>query len=161
MIEAHIPIDRELIIKGYKKAYGMAAIKNSAYYYSRWALIVFVAVAIADVLYGGGNLISIHLYVIVGLAFFASLYHYFDWIEKVSRNARDSELHVVLDDEGVTIKSKNDLRIEWSTYTHFKEYEDYLEITNSSGEISFLPKRNELAEVIIFTKSKIPSYENN
>jgi hypothetical protein len=67
----------------------------------------------------------------------------------------DYKLHVVLDDEGVTLKNDHDKRIEWSSYAHYKEYEDYLEITDKAGEISFLPKRDEFADVIVFTKSKI------
>ena len=161
MIEVHIPIDRDLIIKGYKKAYAMQVLQNGAAFYSWRAFIVFLVIAIVDVIYKSGNLIGIHLYVITGLAFVASLYHYFDWLKQVSTNARDSELHVVLDDDGVILKDEADRRIEWSSYKYFKEYEDYLEITNSSGEISFLPKNNDLANVIIFTKSKIPNYENN
>jgi hypothetical protein len=159
MIEAHISIDRDLAIKGYKKAYGMQALQNGASFYSWRAFIVFLPIAFADGFYGRADLIGVHLYILVGLAVAASLHFYFDWMKKLSANARDTELHVVLDDEGVAIKNDNDKRIEWETYSYLKEYEDYLEITHSSGDISFLPKRNELAEVIIFTKTKIPVRE--
>jgi hypothetical protein len=155
MIEAIITIDRDLQIKGSKKAYGLQALRNGASFYSRRAFVVFLAVAVADALFGGGHLIGIHLCVISALAIAAAFYFYFDWLTKLSANARDYELDVILDDEGVTIKNDNNKQITWNSYSYFKEYEDYLEITHSSGEISFVPKRNELADVIIFTKSKI------
>ena len=157
MIEAKILIDRDLVIKGYKKAYGLAALRNGASFYSFRAFFVFLAVAFADAFFGGGHLIGVHLCVITALAIGASVYHYFDWLKQVTTNARDYELHVVLDDEGVTLKNEHDKRLEWSSYDYFKEYEDYLEITNKAGEISFLPKRDEYAPAIIFTKTKIPN----
>ncbi|MEP6903185.1 MAG: hypothetical protein ABJA66_15660 [Actinomycetota bacterium] len=159
MIEAQITIDRDLIIKGSKRAYGIQAIRSGAAFYTWRAFLVFLAIAFGDAVYGGGDLIGLHLCIISGLAIAASFYNYFEWLNKLTASAQDYELHVVLDDAGVTIKNNYDKHIEWGSYTYFKEYEDYLEITNSSGEISFLPKRNELADVIIFTKSKIPKKE--
>ncbi len=156
MIEANILIDRDLVIKGYKRAYGLTTLKNGASFYNMRAFFVFLAVAFADVLYDGGHLIGVHLCVITALAIGAAFYQYFDWTKKLSATAADYELDVILDDEGVTFKHDNK-RIEWSEYDYFKEYEDYLEITSKSGEITFLPKRDELAEVIVFTKSKIPN----
>ena len=154
MIEANILIDRDLVIRGYKKAYGIAVLKHGASFYSFRAFFVFLAVAVADAAYGGGHLIGVHLCVITALAIGAGFYHYFDWIGQVTRNAHDYELDVILDDEGVTFK-KDNRRIEWSEYDYFKEFDDYLEITNKAGEISFLPKKDEYAPAIIFTKSKI------
>ena len=156
MIEAHITIDRDLAIKGYKRAYGKTTLKNGLGFYNIRAFFVFLAVAVADALYDGGHLIGVHLCVISAVGIGAAFHHYFDWVKQLSATTRDYELHVVLDDEGVTVKNDNDMRIEWDSYAYFKEYEDYLEITNSSGEISLLPKRDDLADVIIFTKSKIP-----
>ena len=157
MIEANILIDRDLTIKGYKRAYGMQALRNGASFYSGRAFVVFLAVAIVDTLYGAGQVVSAHLYVLAALAVGASVYHYFDWLRKLSADARDHEFQVVLDDAGVTIKNENDKRIEWSAYAYFKEFEDYLEITDTAGDVSFLPKRDELADVIVFTKTKIPN----
>ena len=157
MIEANIRIDRDLIIRGYKKAYGMQTLRSGASFYSWRAFAVWLPVALADGFYGRADLIGVHLYILVGLAVAASVHHYFDWTKELSLSARDSELHVALDDEGVIIK--NDKRIEWDSYSYFKEYDEYLEITHSSGDISFLPKTNELANVIIFTKTKIPGKE--
>jgi hypothetical protein len=157
MIEAQITIDRDLAIKGYKRAYGIKALREGAAFYNFRAFYVFLAVAVADVLYGGGHLIGVHLLVITALAIGASLYHYFDWLRKLSATMKDYELHVVLDDDGVTIKNDGGKRIAWSAYAYFKEYEDYLEITGAAGEVSLLPKRDELAKVIVFTKTKIPN----
>jgi hypothetical protein len=105
MIEAHIPIDRTLIIKGSKKAYAMQVLQNGAAFYSWRAFIVFLVIAVADVIYKSENLIGIHLYLLVGLAFVASLHHYFGWLREVYANARDAELHVVLDDHGLFLKN--------------------------------------------------------
>lgn len=155
MIEARINIERDLVIKGYKTAYARQVLRDGAWFYSFRAFFVYLAIAAADAFYGGAHLIGVHLYVISALAVGASLYHYFDWLKKLSAAAKDSELHVVLDDEGVTVKSDGDKHIGWDSYAYFKEYDDYLEITDKAGEISFVPKRDEYADTIIFTKSKI------
>jgi len=157
MIEANILIDRDLVIKGYKRAHGITTLKNAASFYSWRAFFVFLAVAFADAFFGGAHLIGVHLCVISALAIGASFYQYFDWLNRLSASAADYELDVILDDEGVTIKNDRDKRIEWSSYDYFKEFEDYLEITDKAGEISFLPKKDEYARAIVFTKTKIPS----
>jgi hypothetical protein len=161
MIEAHVFIDRDLVIKGHKRVYGLQALRDGAAFYSIRAFYVILAVALVDVYYGAGHLISAHLTIIAALAAGTSVYHYFDWTKQLAAGAKDYELHVLLDDEGVTIRNQDDLRIKWDSYAYFKEYEDYLEITDKQGEISFLPKRDELAGAIVFTKSKISSYETN
>jgi hypothetical protein len=160
MIEAQITIDRDLVIKGYKKAYGIKLVGDGARFYGWRAFVVFLAVAVADGVYNSEELIGAHLCIITALGITASFYHYFDWIKELSAAAADYELHVVLDDEGVTLKNDHDKRIEWSSYAYFKEYEDYLEITDKASEISFLPKQDEYADVIVFTKSKIPNKDS-
>jgi hypothetical protein len=157
MIEAHIEIDRELVVKGSKKAYARQALHNSASFYGGRAFVVFLAVALADALFGGGHLIGVHLSVVGALGIAAAFHSYFEWEKKLAASARGYVLDVVLDDEGVTFTNDRDKRIEWDSYSYFKEYEDYLEITHSSGDISFLPKHDEIADVIVFTKSKIPN----
>lgn len=159
MIEAHIRIDRDLIIKGYKKAHGMKALGNGASFYSWRLLLVWFAVAMVDAWGNRADLMKIHFCIIMSLSVVAAVHSYFDWSKKLSQTAQDTELHVILDDEGVTIKNDLDKLIEWNSYSYFKEYDAYLEITHSSGEISFVPKTDELANVIIFTKTKIPSKE--
>lgn len=160
MIEANILIDRELVIKGYKQAHGLQVLRDGAAFYSVRAFWVYLAVALADVFFGAGHLVGAHLVVISALAVGASFYHYFNWINQLNASAKDYRLDVVLDDEGVTIKNDNDKRIGWDDYAYFKEYGDYLEITNKTGEISFLPKRDEYAKAVIFTKTKIPNRES-
>jgi hypothetical protein len=157
MLEAHITIDRDLIIKGYKKAHAVKVLGDAVGFYGWRLLLVWLAVAAADGMKDREDLIGIHLFIVLGAAAALSIHTYYDWTKKLAGAAADGYLHVVLDDEGVTIKNDNDKRIEWDSYSHFKEYEDYLEITHSSGEISFLPKTDELADVIVFTKTKIPS----
>ena len=154
MIEANILIERDLTIKGYKKAYSLTVLKNGTSFYSFRAFVVFLAVAVSDALFGCGDLIGVHLCVISALAVGAAFHNYSEWLDEVTRNAQDYELDVILDDEGLTFKSDN-RRIEWKEYDYFKEYEDYLEITYKAGEVSFLPKRDEYARAIVFTKSKI------
>lgn len=160
MIETKITVDRETIIKGYKKAYSLRVLRDGASFYNLRAFFVFLAVAAVDAFLGASELIGAHLCVITALAIGASFYHYFDWLKKVEISAADYDLDVILDDEGVTFKPDG-RRIEWDEYAYFKEYEDYLEITNKSGDISFLPKRDEYVRAIIFTKSKIENHANN
>jgi hypothetical protein len=70
-----------------------------------------------------------------------------------------------LDDTGVTTRAPQDViqdamneesRYEWSFYQSFKDYEDYLQITDINGGITFVPKTVELMELVEFTKNKIP-----
>lgn len=159
MIEASIIIDRELAYRGYKKAYGAAVLTQGAGYYSALAFWIFLAVALIDVVFDSAHLIGVHLGIIGALALGASVYHYFDWLKKLDAGAADYELDVILDDDGVTIKNADNKRLEWDSYAYFKEYGDYLEITDKEGVISLLPKRDEYARVIIFTKTKIPAKE--
>jgi hypothetical protein len=133
-------------------------LRDGAAFYNMRAFYVFLAVAATDAFFGAGELIGAHLCVITALAFGASGHHYFDWLKKVNESAADFELDVILDDEGVTFKPDSKRRA-WSEYDYFKDYGDYLEITDKAGEISFLPKRDAYAEAIIFTKSKIAHKE--
>jgi hypothetical protein len=158
MIEANILIDRDLTIKGYRKAYGLKVFGSGGSFYGWRAFAVFLPVAFADAFYDRAELVGVHLFIIIALAVAASAHHYFDWLKELYASAEDYVLDVVLDDEGVTFSSDNK-RIEWSAYDYFREYEDYLEITNKAGDVSFLPKRDEFADVIVFTKTKIPNKE--
>ncbi|MBS1797371.1 MAG: hypothetical protein JSS81_26350 [Acidobacteria bacterium] len=160
MIEAHILIDRELVFKGRKKAYGRRALGDGASFYSMRAFYVFLVVAAVDGLYAGAHLIGPHLVAISALAIGAAFYHYFDWLKRLEAAAADFELHVVLDDDGVTFKNEPKTFRSWNDYAFYREYGDYLEITDKAGEISYLPKRDEYAAVIVFTKSKIAAHEH-
>lgn len=161
MIEALILIDRELAIKGYKKAHRLASMKNLTVLYGGLGVGIFLAVALVDIIFDSRHLLGAHLLAVFGLMLVTGIYHYFQWVEQLTKNMKDYELDVVLDDEGVTLKNNHDRRIGWDAYAYFKEYEDYLEITNKAGEISLLPKKDEYARAIVFTKTKIRNSSGN
>ena len=157
MIEKLITIDRETAIKAYKKAHRPALIKNLVAGYGGLGFSLFIMVALIDMVFDSRHLIVAHLLAIFGLITVICIYLYFQWVEQLTKTMKDYDLDVILDDEGVTIRNNNNKRIAWNEYAYFKEYEDYLEITNKTGEVSLLPKRDEYARVIVFTKTKIPN----
>jgi hypothetical protein len=155
MIEAYIHVDREIIVKGYKKTYGLQVLRNAASYYTMRGFFLIVVIAAIDAFFNAGNLIGLYVCVISAIAIGASVLHYFDWVRQVNAGAADYELDVALDENGVTIKNNNDY-IAWSEYAYFREHDDYLELMTKKGQLSFVPKEDHLGEIVFYTKTKIP-----
>jgi|SRR5215213_994740 len=155
MIEAHIRIDDELAVKGYRKALRFQALKNHAYFYSSKLAVVWAVIAFADALFDAAYLITPHFFFLLALSVAATVYGYFQWDKKIAA-MRGWSFDARLDEMGVTTMNPHENWYEWSSYKGYREFEDYLEIERLPGEISFLPKTPELFEVIEFTKEKIP-----
>ncbi|HSK72213.1 MAG TPA: hypothetical protein VK892_10990 [Pyrinomonadaceae bacterium] len=154
MLEAHIQIDDELAAKGYKRALKGKAIRDIAKFYSNYLIVIWVVVAVADGLMGAGHLIFPHLVVIFGLWIAAIFLGYNQWTKQVAA-IKGWSFYAKLDEQGVIITRSENERLNWNFYKNYKEYDDYLEIESSQGEITFLPKTPELFEVVEFTKQKI------
>ncbi|HEX8286511.1 MAG TPA: hypothetical protein VF556_00860 [Pyrinomonadaceae bacterium] len=156
MLEATIEIEDKLAAKGYKRALQGKALRDIAHYYATKLIIVWVVIAVADGLYGAGNLIFTHLIFIFGLWIVATVYGYADWSRRIAQT-KGWAFRARLDEQGVVTSAfSNEERKNWNYYKSYKEYEDYLQIESTQGEITFLPKTPELFEVVEFTKQKIP-----
>ena len=154
MIEEHIQIDKNLAVKGYKKALKFKAIRDTTYFWATRLFIVWIAIVIADQIGNQGQLIGLHFQFILGLWVIASIYSYVDWYKKIN-NIEGWDFHAKLDEKGVTTTISKESRMDWNSYANYKEYEDYLQINDVHGGITFLPKTSKLNNVIEFTKTKI------
>ncbi|HEX8370483.1 MAG TPA: hypothetical protein VF604_18195 [Pyrinomonadaceae bacterium] len=155
MIEARIQIDDELAVKGYRKALRFKALKEHAYFYASKLAIVWAVIACADALLGAEHLIKPHFFFLLALSVAATVYGYIKWDKKISE-LKGWSFYAKLDEMGVTTMNPHENRYEWSSYTGYREFDDYLEIERLPGEISFLPKTPDLFQVVEFTKEKIP-----
>jgi hypothetical protein len=155
MMEVHIQIDDELAVRGYRKALRRKAVDDIIGFYMPKLMMVWIVIAIADALAGASHLIILHLLFLTGLTVAASIYSYIEWERKISQLSGWS-FYARLDEMGVTTTNPQENWYEWSSYTGYREFDDYLEIERLPGEISFLPKTPELFEAIEFTKEKIP-----
>lgn len=154
MIEAHVKIDKNIAVKGYRKALRSQALKDIPYFYASRLMIVWLVVCFANALAGMSHLSGYH-----GLFFLAtwagiSVHGYRKWYREVGE-MDGWEFYARVDELGVTTDATSETRNEWSKYSSYAEYDDYLQITETSGGITFLPKRPELEELIEFTKTKI------
>jgi hypothetical protein len=154
MIEAHVQIDDELAVKGFKRALRAKAIKDISHYYATNLMIVWMVIAVADVVLGAAHLMFSHFLVMAGLWIVASVAGYYDWTKRIAQT-KGWSFDAKLDEQGVIINASQKNRVNWDHYTGYKEYDDYLQIEAGEGEISFLPKTPELFEVIEFTKQMI------
>jgi hypothetical protein len=155
MLEAHIQIDDDLAAKGYRRALQSKAIADICNHYAKNLLIVYMFVAAADAILDAPDLIWSHFLCLCVLWVFACIYGYSDWTKRVAQT-RGWSFHAKLDELGVTTDNSQETRNNWNFYTSYKEYEDYLQIDNSEGAVTFLPKTPELFEIVEFTKQKIP-----
>jgi hypothetical protein len=64
----------------------------------------------------------------------------------------DYSFHVKLDKYGV---ETNDSKKPWHNYLFYIEYDDYLEIYEKNKAISFLPKTEDLKEILVYTMTNI------
>ena len=155
MIEAKVFLPKHIAAKGHinsNKPYVFSKhlINSIPPYFFAWASVILI-----DVTTDNANLVWWHFISILFFAFLLSSYNYVKLEEFYKSTAREMEYDVQLDDSGVYIKNP-DKHISWDNYLNYVEYEDYIQI-NSVGGTSFLPKTDELKEVIDFTKQKIPN----
>lgn len=71
---------------------------------------------------------------------------------KISTIKDEFSFYVKLDELGVTISEEH---IPWEHYKFYIEHKSYLEIYDVNQKVSFLPKSNNLNEIINYTKRHI------
>jgi hypothetical protein len=86
----------------------------------------------------------------------ATVGRYIIWYQEIGEVTVGWEFDVVVDAEGVTSRSDTSVTREWSFYKQYREYEDYLEIEDHDGDITFVPRSTDTQELVEFTKGHIP-----
>lgn len=100
------------------------------------------------------HLIGLHAKLFLGIWVIISAYEYVNWYRRIG-DTDGWSFYAELDEAGVNTNAAAKNRIEWDSYVSYEEYEDYLQINDKRGGISFLPKTPDLFEAIEFTKRKI------
>jgi hypothetical protein len=160
MIEAKINVPREIIIDGLVKSRTIKTVLSdlsalASFYLLAWSVVIFV-----DVLTNNLYLIWWHFLALAFLVLIMTLYADSQAIKKIKSTAKNSEYTAKLDDSGVYINYP-DKHHGWDEYEYYKEHDEYLEIKGKTTGITFLPKTNELIEVVKYTKTKIPYKVNS
>lgn len=155
MIVAHVTIEKELAVRGWRRALRFRSIKNISYFYAVRLTIVWIIISIVNGIFDDGRLTGYHLLALTIVWLVATLARYINWYREIGENTVGWEFDVVLDDDGVTSKSHSSMTRNWSFYKQYREYDDYLEIEDSDGNITFLPKTNDMQELVEFTKAHI------
>lgn len=85
-----------------------------------------------------------------------SIFGYVNWQKGLVEKAEGWGFDARVDKTGVTTWHDTESRHNWNFYLDYKEYDDYLEIRDQDGNVTFVPKEPHLAELIEFTKKQIP-----
>lgn len=155
MLEANIQIHKDLVVKAYRRAWRYKALRDISYFYAIRLLIVWMVAGAANNVTGKSGSINFHLTFII-LWVIAVIHGFIKWHKDISRTMTNWDFNAVLDYSGVTTKTISENNYKWNFYKNYQEYEDYLQINDFKGGITFLPKTPELCEIIEFTKSNIP-----
>ena len=155
MIEAKVLIPKNIVAKAYLNSdtpYSyLKHIKVSALpYFMAWTGVILV-----NIITGNKDLIFWHLLAISVFGVLYATYIYKEYEEMYSSNGNDIEYYVRLDNSGVYINQPEQYT-SWDEYKSYVEYDDYIQINSNNG-VTFLPKTEELKDVIQFTKEKIPN----
>ena len=156
MIEAKVVVPREIIIEGLAKSRNLKSLLLELYaassiYFMAWSVVVLV-----DVVTNNTHLILWHLLALAVLSVVVSLRTYSQYKDELKSKAKSVEYFVKLDDSGVYI-SHPKKHYGWEEYQCYIEHDKYLQLMGRNTGVSFLPKTDELSEVIEYTKSKIPN----
>ena len=155
MPEAHVRIEKELAVEGFRRALKFSAVKDISYYYGLRLMVVWIVISLANALAGEEHLSGYHGLFLLAIWIAVSVHGYYKWHRDLG-DTEGWEFYAQLDELGVTTTVNGENRNEWNFYSSCIEHEDYLQINDTRGGITFLPKTPELAELVEFTKRKIP-----
>lgn len=160
MLEAQIKIDHELAVKGFRRALRFKAFQDISYFYAVRLMAVWLVVSLVNALWDRGGLTTIHLIFLAVLWLIVSIHDYYKWHKELAGRTEGWEFIAKLDDGGVATRliqdPQEEVRQDWDFYQSYRDYEDYIQINDTGGGITFLPKTPGLKEIIEFTKNKIP-----
>ncbi len=156
MLQAHIQIDKDLAVRAYKRALRPSAVKSFAISYGWLTFAAWLGVSAIDFFAGQVDLILYHSIFFFGLWVLEVAVATFYWQRILASTTQGWGFRATLDDDGVTTQY-GETKHAWTDYSAYIEYEDYLQLIGPGGQISFLPKTAELAEIVVLTKEKIPN----
>jgi hypothetical protein len=122
-------------------------------------MIVWFVISFANAMAGEAHLSGYQGLFLIGVWIAASVHGYRKWHRDIGE-MEGWEFHARADELGVTTDAASESRKEWSHYSSYIEHDDYLQLNDMTGNITFLPKSPELEEFIEFTKTKIPGKES-
>jgi hypothetical protein len=157
MLNVHVKIEKELAVKGWRRAFRFRYVDTLLYYYAIRLVIVWLVVAMVDAIGGERDLAPKHAGALAIVWIGIVAYDYVRWYRDLEEKTVGWEYDAVVDDEGVVTYSKaeREEKREWSWYKFYKEYDGYLELHDQEGNVAFLPKTEELSEAVAFTKTKV------
>lgn len=162
MLEARVKIDKDLAVRGYRTALKYKAFQDLSYFYAVRLMIVWIAISVVNALWKHGEMTTPHLIALGVVWLGMSFYAYREWYNGLADKTEGWEFVARLDDDGVSTSPVDgggqEFRYAWSHYQSYRDRGDYLQINDVNGGITFVPKTAELAELIEFTKEKIPEY---
>jgi hypothetical protein len=158
-VSAHIKIEKEQALRWSKRALRSAVFFKFAWFYAVGLIILWLIIAIADLIGGQPQLAALHALSLFLVWIGLTIYDYYRWNSSLEKTTVGWEFDATLDEEGVKTDTKVETEIEvpWSFYTGYREYDDHLEIHDKKDQVTFVPKTDELADVVTFTKEKIRS----
>lgn len=118
-------------------------------------ILIFLIVILIDKYTHNSNIIYLHTSYIYIVVVSMAAYLYVHWRIILKKELKGYTFTAIVSDEGVVTKQNEEFH-EWNSYKYFIEYDEYLMIKHKNGGLSFLPKTEELKEIIEFTKTKIP-----
>ncbi|MFN0280101.1 MAG: hypothetical protein ACKVRN_16110 [Pyrinomonadaceae bacterium] len=121
------------------------------------AIGLWLIIAIADLIGGQPQLATLHAFVLFLIWIIITIYAYYAWYNDLEKSTVGWEFDAALDEDGVKTDAKveTERQVPWSFYAGYREFDDHLEIHDKNEEITFVPKTDELADVVAFTKEKV------
>lgn len=157
-ITGRIKIEKEFVLKAYRRKNRWGGLFHVGYHLAIRLMFVWLAIASADACAGRRDLAALHALTIFFVWIVATVCYYVSWYQSLKKTVVGWEFDATLDDEGVKTHSivDADREVPWSFYKGYREHDGYLEIHDQKDQVTFVPKTEELADLVVFTKEKIP-----
>lgn len=127
-----------------------------AWFYAVVLAVLWLIIAIADLIGRQPQLAGLHALVLFLVWIGLTSYDFYSKYRGIAKTAVGWEFDATVDDDRVQTNARAETHeVPWSFYTRYREYEDHLEIHDKKEQVTFLPKTDELEDLIAFTKRKI------
>jgi hypothetical protein len=150
MLQAKITISAELAGRAYWKAYKSSLLTKQVLESS--VIILFTTLVLQVIEFKKRQFFDSVVPVLFLVWIFSVLIRYLRLRQATLNIGAGYSFNAVLDDEGVEVSGE---KTNWDAYVGYIEYDDYLEIHGPDRAISFLPKTEDLKEVVTLTMLKI------
>ena len=154
-VTAHIKIEKEQALRWSRRAFRFSALFKFAWFYAIGLIVFWLVIAMTDVIGGQPQLASLHALALFLVWIGLTSYDYYRWYKGLEKTSVSWEFDAALNEEGVKTNQKVDREVPWSFYTGYREYDDHLEIHDKENQVTFIPKIDELVDIVTFTKDRI------